>query len=40
MKYNYGEYLFEATSELVIECFAGIPEEEVRDCCVNPVHTN
>lgn len=33
MEYTYGDYLFEATSELVIECLAGISEEEVRDCC-------
>ena len=33
MEYTCGEYLFEATSELVIECLAGISKQEVRDCC-------
>lgn len=32
MEYTYGEYLFEATSELVIKCLSGISEDEVRDC--------
>jgi len=32
MEYTYGEYLFNATSELIIECLAGISEDEVRDC--------
>jgi len=31
MENTYGEYLFEATSELIMECLAGISEEDVRD---------
>ncbi len=33
MEYTPGEYLFDATSELIIECLTGISEDEVRDCC-------
>ena len=33
MKYSYGEYLFDADSELIKECLAEISEEEVKDCC-------
>ena len=33
MKHSYGEYLFDATSELIKECLAEISEEEVKDCC-------
>lgn len=32
MENTYGEYLFEATSGLILECLAGISEEDVRDC--------
>jgi hypothetical protein len=32
MEHTFGEYLFDATSELVMECLAGISEEDVRDC--------
>lgn len=31
MENKFGEYLFDATSELVIECLSGITEEDVRD---------
>jgi hypothetical protein len=33
MKETYGEYLFDAVTESIIECLAGITEEDVRDCC-------
>lgn len=33
MSETYGEYLFEATSGSILECLAGITEEDVRDCC-------
>lgn len=33
MEYAYRKYLFDATSELIIECLTGISEDEVRDCC-------
>ncbi len=32
MEVSYGEYLFEASSESILECLAGITEEDVRDC--------
>jgi hypothetical protein len=32
MENTYEEYLFEATSGLILECLAGISEEDVRDC--------
>jgi len=31
MKETYGEYLFDAVTESIIECLAGITEEDVRD---------
>ncbi len=33
MKETYGEYLLDAVTESIIECLAGITEEDVRDCC-------
>jgi hypothetical protein len=33
MKKTYGEYLFDAVTESIIECLAGITEEDVLDCC-------
>ncbi len=33
MKRTYGEYLFESSSESILECLAGMTEENVRDCC-------
>jgi hypothetical protein len=32
MENTYGEYLLDATSELIMECLSGISEEDVRDC--------
>ena len=31
MKETFGEYLFDAVTESIIECLAGITEEDVRD---------
>jgi len=33
MKETYGEYLFDAITESIVECLAGITEKDVRDCC-------
>lgn len=33
MREAYGEYLFDAVSESITECLAGITDEDVRDCC-------